>query len=59
MVHATSINSHALDVLFAPFDRTDAPGFAVGVAVGGKPVYRRGFGMASTELPPYCLCAAR
>ncbi|WIW90327.1 serine hydrolase domain-containing protein (plasmid) [Sphingobium sp. V4] len=41
----------ALDALFAPFDRTDAPGFAVGVALGGKPGYRRGFGMASIELP--------
>jgi CubicO group peptidase (beta-lactamase class C family) len=41
----------ALDALFAPFDRTDAPGFAVGVALPGRPPYRRGFGMASVELP--------
>ncbi len=41
----------ALDALFAPFDRTDAPGFAVGVALNGVPGYRRGFGMASIELP--------
>ncbi|MFC3215724.1 serine hydrolase domain-containing protein [Novosphingobium panipatense] len=37
--------------MFAPFDRTDAPGFAVGVAINGVPGYRRGFGMASIELP--------
>lgn len=41
----------ALDALFAPFDRTDTPGFAVGVALNGLPGYRRGFGMANIELP--------
>lgn len=41
----------ALDALFAPFDRTDAPGFAVGVSLPGRAPYRRGFGMASIELP--------
>lgn len=41
----------ALDALFAPFDRTDAPGFAVGVSLPGSAPYRRGFGMASIELP--------
>lgn len=38
-----------LDALFAPWDRTDAPGLAIGVSFAGKPVYRRGFGMASLE----------
>lgn len=38
-----------LDALFARWDRADAPGFAVGVAVDGVPVYRRGFGLASVE----------
>lgn len=41
----------ALDEIFARYDRTDAPGFAVGVALNGTPRYRRGFGMASIELP--------
>jgi CubicO group peptidase (beta-lactamase class C family) len=41
----------ALDALFAPYDSTDAPGFAVGVALNGVPGYRRGFGMANIELP--------
>jgi CubicO group peptidase (beta-lactamase class C family) len=38
-----------LDALFAPFDRTDAPGCAVGVARRGELVYRAAFGMASIE----------
>jgi len=46
-----NIDPTALDELFAPYDRTDAPGFAVGVALRGVPQYRRGFGMASIELP--------
>jgi CubicO group peptidase (beta-lactamase class C family) len=38
-----------LDTLFAPWNRTDAPGLVVGVSMAGKPLYRRGFGMASLE----------
>lgn len=49
-VRAT-VDPAALDALFGPYDRTDAPGFAVGVALKGAPRYRRGFGMASIELP--------
>lgn len=45
------VDAAALDELFARYDRTDAPGFAVGVALNGTPRYRRGFGMASIELP--------
>lgn len=45
------IDHAALDALFAPFNRTDAPGYAVGVALPGERPYRRGFGMASIELP--------
>ena len=41
----------AIDALLAPHDRTDRPGFAVGVALRGQPLYRRGVGMASVELP--------
>lgn len=51
MKQNVKIDPAALDKLFEPFDRTDAPGFAVGVALGGRPVYRRGVGMASVELP--------
>lgn len=51
MKHEARVDAQALDDLFAPFDTTSAPGFAVGVAVGGVPLYRRGFGLASIELP--------
>ncbi|QPF73458.1 beta-lactamase family protein [Roseateles sp. DAIF2] len=39
----------ALDALFAPWCRSDAPGLVVGVAQQGRCVYRRGFGLASVE----------
>jgi len=39
----------ALDALFAPLNRSDAPGLVVGVARNGRTVYRRGFGLASVE----------
>lgn len=51
MAQQARIDPAALDKLFEPYDRTNAPGFAVGVALGGRPGYRRGFGMASIELP--------
>lgn len=39
----------ALDALFDPFNRSDAPGLVVGVRFKGEVVYRRGLGMASLE----------
>ena len=39
----------ALDAIFAPVDRTDAPGCVVGVRRNGRTLYRRGFGLASVE----------
>lgn len=38
-----------LDALFAPWNRTDAPGLVVGVVKDGALLYRRGFGLASLE----------
>ena len=38
-----------LDTLFAPWNRSDAPGVIVGVAKQGKVLYRRAFGLASIE----------
>jgi CubicO group peptidase (beta-lactamase class C family) len=38
-----------LNDLFAPWNRTDAPGLVVGVVKDGEVLYRRGFGMASLE----------
>lgn len=40
-----------IDAIFAAVDQGHAPGAAVGVAIGGRPVYRRGFGLANVELP--------
>lgn len=39
----------ALDPLFEPWNRDDAPGVAVVILQDGKPLYRRGFGLASLE----------
>jgi D-aminopeptidase len=38
-----------LDALFQPHNRTDEPGYCVGVRFGGRSIYRRGVGMASLE----------
>ncbi|WP_343661976.1 serine hydrolase domain-containing protein [Ralstonia sp.] len=38
-----------LDALFAPYQRSDAPGLVVGITHGAALRYRRGFGMASLE----------
>jgi len=40
----------ALDVLFQPFARSDAPGLVVGIARDGRPLYRRAFGLASVSM---------
>ena len=41
--------SQAIDSLFAEYDRSDAPGFAVGVIQGGELVYAKGFGSANLD----------
>lgn len=46
-----SIDASRLDALFADIDRSDLPGAAIGVARGGTPLYRRGFGLASLDQP--------
>lgn len=38
-----------IDALFAPWNRSDAPGMAVGVVKDGQTIFRRGYGMASLE----------
>ncbi|MGR9579826.1 serine hydrolase domain-containing protein [Pandoraea sputorum] len=45
-----SFDDDALIALFGPFNRSDAPGVVVGVAIDGKVVLRRAFGMANVEL---------
>jgi D-aminopeptidase len=44
-------NEKMIDALIAPLSRCDMPGAAVGIAIGGRPVYRRAFGLANVELP--------
>lgn len=39
--------SQRLDALFAPWNRGDEPGLVVALARHGRPLYRRGFGLAS------------
>lgn len=51
MTGEVSIDPAKLDALFAPFAPPGGPGFAVGIAHKGVPIYRRGFGLASAELP--------
>lgn len=38
-----------LDEVFKAWNRSDAPGLVIGVAVDGRAIYRRGFGLASVE----------
>jgi CubicO group peptidase (beta-lactamase class C family) len=40
-----------IDALLAPHDRSDRPGLVLGVAHRGRPLFRRGVGLASVELP--------
>lgn len=44
-------DAKAIDAILGELDQCSLPGAAVGIAVGGVPVYRRGFGLASVELP--------
>ncbi len=48
---AVEFDERRIDAIFAELDQCRLPGVAVGIAVGGKPVYRKGFGLASMELP--------
>jgi CubicO group peptidase (beta-lactamase class C family) len=49
-VQDAPVTGKALDALFDPYDRSDAPGLVAAIAVGGKPLYRRALGLASVEL---------
>jgi D-aminopeptidase len=48
---AVEFKETQIDAICADLDQCHSPGGAVGVAIGGKPVYRKGFGLASMELP--------
>ena len=45
------LDERAIDDLFAHLDQVQLPGAAVGIAIGGEPVYARGFGLADMEQP--------
>jgi D-aminopeptidase len=46
-----TLDERKIDALFAELNKTHLPGAAVGIAIDGTPVYRKGFGVASMELP--------
>ncbi|NIJ39377.1 CubicO group peptidase (beta-lactamase class C family) [Sphingopyxis panaciterrae] len=47
----TRFDEMEIDRIFADIDQSQLPGAAVGIAIGGVPVYRKGFGLANMELP--------
>jgi D-aminopeptidase len=48
---AVTFDEAKIDAIFAELDQCQLPGAAVGIAINGKPVYRKGFGLANMELP--------
>jgi CubicO group peptidase (beta-lactamase class C family) len=40
-----------VDAVFAEMDQCHQPGAAIGIAIEGRPVYRKGFGLANMDLP--------
>ncbi len=43
------MDSKKIDALFAPWDRPDSPGYAVGLVQDGELIHLRGYGMANLE----------
>lgn len=48
---AVSLDEPGVDAIFRELDQCHLPGVAVGIALNGKPAYRKGFGLASMDLP--------
>jgi CubicO group peptidase (beta-lactamase class C family) len=48
---AVEFDEKRIDAIFAELDQSQLPGAAVGIAIHGKPVYRKGFGLTNIELP--------
>jgi D-aminopeptidase len=46
-----TLDEAEIDAIFAGIDQCHLPGAAVAIAIGGVPVYRKGFGLATMELP--------
>lgn len=53
------LDEEKIDAIFAEVDQSQLPGAAVGIAIGGVPVYRKGFGLANMELPAVLTPAMR
>lgn len=49
--HSVRFNEKTVDEIFSVVDQCRLPGAAAGIAIRGTPVYRKGFGLASMELP--------
>src|SRR5579871_935182 len=49
--YAVEFDAERIDTLFEEVNQSHLPGAAVGIAINGRPVYRKGFGLASIELP--------
>lgn len=47
---AVTVDAATIDAIFAAYDTSHSPGVAVGIAVRGKPVYRKAFGLANAEM---------
>jgi D-aminopeptidase len=50
-INPVAFDSAKIDAVFSDVDRGHGPGAAVGIAMGGQIVYRKGFGLATMELP--------
>jgi CubicO group peptidase (beta-lactamase class C family) len=53
MTHASpavELDENKIDAIFAGLTGGQLPGAAVGIAIEGRPVYRKGFGLANLEL---------
>lgn len=48
---AVEFDQKKIDAIFSNIDQCHKPGAAVGIAIDGKPIYRKGFGLANIELP--------
>lgn len=56
---AVCLDESRIDAIFTTLNQCHLPGVAVGIAHRGHPVYRKGFGLASMELPCVLSTATR
>jgi D-aminopeptidase len=50
-IQTIEIDEERIDAVFADLDQCHLPGAVAGIAIGGTPVYRKGFGLADMERP--------